>query len=247
MSWFARRARKGSSGWSRWPSDTGSMRNDTSCPCSKPLASAIRVAKGQVELEVEAVGFRSATSKVQLAGGDRQRVTVALEKEALPAAPPPAPVALMPSRASSVTEPAAAPQPEGSRGTVRRKVAWGAGISAGLLLAGAVAETVLWQTKRSDFQKHRGPPVDDPALDPALWRPDCGLDEPGRGGAACLTLYNAARQAQLLALVGYGVGGALAITSVVLFSGGRRRSEQQAHLACSPGLLFRGVSCRLAF
>jgi PEGA domain len=212
-----------------------------------PLATPLRVAKGKVDLEVRATGYRDVIRSVHVAGADRQEVAIALEKEEAPALPT---AAAEPSAAGTSEAPAvdlrAAPS-ERPEHRVRRKVAWGFGIAAGLALAATVTETVIWQLKRADFDTHKAAPPDNPTLDPGSWRAACGSTEPNRGGDGCLALYDAAHSAQTYALIGYAVTGALAITSGVLFLTSRRRESTEARVACVPSLLTAAVSCRLSF
>lgn len=214
-----------------------------------PLAQAIRAPKGRLEIEVRAVGFQSSTSYVQVEGGDRKRAVVTLAKEE-PRAPDPSHTLASSPPADQVSRGPEPRQPVVDRpaGGARRKVALVTGIAAGVALAAAVTETVIWQVKRQGFESHRGPPPDNPTLPEPEWQRDCGVTDAGRGSPACRTLYDASRKAQTYALIGYAVGGALAVTSGVLFLTARRsRSDDEARVACVPELLDRGFSCRLTF
>ena len=53
-----------------------------------PLASPVRVAKGKVDVEVHAAGFLAGTSRLEVRGGDEQRVVMALEREKAAVNPP---------------------------------------------------------------------------------------------------------------------------------------------------------------
>jgi PEGA domain len=221
-------------------------------------AGPVRVGKGKVELEVRANGFHPSTSTIEVQGGQRQRVTVALEKEeAPPPAETPAPLRLAIPAAPRDNNSNGVGEPVVTRGgRVRRGLAWGTGIGAGVVLAGAVAEAVIWQLRRHDFETHVGPPAGDPTLPPSMWKQSCGTLDVGYGGAGCKSLYDEARSAETLALIGFAAGGALAITSSVLFLTSRNHStETQSkneskngrQMACAPAVFTRGFSCGLTF
>jgi hypothetical protein len=217
-----------------------------------PLGSPIRVAKGKVDVEVRASGFLTATSTLEVRGGDEQRVVMALEKEKpaveTPAQPPPvAEIKTATAGEGGDASDAHGPRDERAGGTLRRKLAWSTAIGAGLVLAAAVTETVIWQQKRASFENHLGPPADNPSLDSSLWKKDCGTADLGHGATACQSLYDAARRAQTVAVIGYAVGGALVVTSSVLFLGGGGRRDQETKVACGPGALLRGFSCNFSF
>ena len=184
--------------------------------------------------------------------GITQRVVLALEKEV----PPPGPAIAMISGPSTPKEGAASESPTATEtrespeksGGVRRKLAWVSGVGAGVVLVAAAGATVLWQMKRKAWENHLGPPQDNPTLDSTAWQPDCGVREPSGGGTDCQNLYNMARRAEMFAVIGYAVGGALAITSGVLFLGGRgRHPDEETRVACGAGPFLRSLSCQLTF
>jgi hypothetical protein len=212
-----------------------------------PLAAPLRVAKGKALIEVTAPGYAPASQSVQLVGGDQQRVSVSLQKLAVAAtephpggevvAPPPPP-----------PEPKPGGEATGGGGVRRRQVGWGLGIGAGVFLAAAVVETIVWQGKRSDFDSHVGPPAANPQLAQSMWQANCGESEPGRGGSGCSSIYDSMHRAQLLSIVGYVAAGALATgAAVLLFTGNREEAGGGARVACGAAIDPTIVTCRLLF
>jgi hypothetical protein len=122
-----------------------------------------------------------------------------------------------------------------------RPWAWGLGVAA---LAGTVlgvVETKLAVDKEHRFNDHTVPNPSDPTH-PIK---DCNtFAEP----SDCVPLDHDYRSSVRLAIVGYAVGGALAIGSTLLFafSSGRERASRSA-LTCAPELTRLGLGCRFVF
>jgi len=198
-----------------------------------PLPGPIRVAKGKVTVEVTAPGYAAATNVVRVPGAAQQRLAVTLEKLAgAGAGPAPPPPANPPPKGDAQPPQIATTPARDDGGKLRRQLGWGAAIGAGAILVGAVVETVVWQSKRGQFNDAtRG----------------CFEDAPMRGADGCSSLFDSAHTAQTLAIIGYGVGGALGVTSAVLLLTGKPLEAGGTRIACAPGLGSSLVSCRLAF
>src|SRR6266700_243087 len=180
-----------------------------------PLDRPVRVAKGKVDIEVSAPGYAAETRTLQIAGGERARITAELAPIAGRRNPPAEPrtTGVTPIAATAPPEPqlTAPPPPprdtsggtdgSASGGRTGHTVGVGLGIAAGAVLAGAVVETVLWQRKRNQFNI------------PAA---GCFEDQTGRGAAGCQGLFDASERSKLLAIVGYAAGGLLAGAATVL-------------------------------
>ena len=111
-----------------------------------PSAAPIRVPKGRVDVIVSAPAYVSKRQIVQIAGGDRQRLTAALAK--VPETPPP----------TKETASDSGPLPPTK---AEHKVAWAAGITGAAALTFGLVESVVFFKKRSDFEGHKGPPPND--------------------------------------------------------------------------------------
>jgi hypothetical protein len=187
-----------------------------------PLPRPIRVAKGRVDVEVSAPGYLTATRSVQVAGAERQHVTVNLEKASaektavaadesrLPDPPPTATVA-------PPTTVAATPPPDDRGLTLHREIGWGLGIAAGVGLLGGAIETIVWQNDRGDFNGK------------------CFADTPpSYGPPGCSSLYTSVHRAETIAIVGYASALALGIGSVIAFASGKTPEATGSSVACAP-------------
>jgi hypothetical protein len=222
-----------------------------------PLPGPLRVAKGKVDVEVSAPGYAMATRSFRIKGGDRQQVTVKLDRtvvseptparvpESAPLAAPVAAPPAVPPVAGEVPKPPSSPPPlpppaaaADGGSTFRRKLGWGLGAGAAAVLIGAVVETVLWQKKRSDYNGSAG----------------CYSDVKDRGAPGCSALYDATERAKTIAVIGYVAAGALAGASAVLLLGGNTSESASrpagSTLACAPTFAASGtsvVTCRWSF
>jgi hypothetical protein len=76
----------------------------------------------------------------------------------------------------------------------------------------------------------------------------CNRYASDRGGPGCASLYDDGQQSRLLSYVGFGVAGALAVTSVVLFlTRPEPTAKRSAMAACTARVGGIGVSCAVAF
>ena len=200
-----------------------------------PLADPVRVAKGKVEIEVSSPGYTTVTESRVAVGGERQEVTVSLEKAAAMATPkePPkeAPVAIVPPSSGAPAPSPAAPSSEDSA-VLRTRIGWGLGIAAGVTLVGAVVETIVWQKDRSDFNDATK---------------GCDSTKANYGAAGCSSLYNSLHTAQTVAIVGYAATAALAGGAAIVLLTGRKPDRSEARLTCAPALGSAFVSCLWSF
>ena len=203
-----------------------------------PLAAPVRVAKGRVEVEVSAPGYTTLTQSRSVAGGDRQRLTVNLERVSVATAPgegakQPPPAASSPPVAAVPTARAPASPSTDESSAPRSRIGWGLGIGTGVALAGAVVETIVWQKHRSDFNSNGA----------------CDAQSATRGGAGCDSLYNSIHTAETVAIIGYAVAAALGVGSAVVLLTGKTSEPTGTgtHLACAPSLGSTFVSCALRF
>lgn len=215
---------------------------------------------GSVALEITATGFVPLAKTLNLPEGGRVREHADLRRPRLGTVVPAASVALAPpsenepanGEPGAAAAAAAASSSDGSapaggsesRGGARsglRPYAWATAAGAVAGIGFGVFETTRAVVKQNAFENHTGP---SPA-NPTLVVQDCAISTLN---AACKSISDAHDSAVKLAVVGYAVGGALAVGSVVLFV----LSSQDDHpsdsaLACVPDLLNDGVACRLRF
>lgn len=176
---------------------------------------------------------------------ERERRPAAEPEPRTPSVQPPPPVAVatpVPQPAPNVSViPAEAPPPAAS-GSWKRPAAWATAGGAVLAVGAGVAFQIAGAGKVTDFDR------------------SCGRDaggqpvrDPQAGGtitdAQCKGLFDDWQSDRRLAVVGYVVGGAFAVTSAILFyssSADSSRAAGSASIACAPGWP-GSVSCRLVF
>lgn len=214
-----------------------------------PLPAPVRVSAGDVEIQVAAAGYLTANRSLRVSGGEHVRVVVGLEKTSASSSPPGVAmntgVAAAPSAGST---PGGAPD-EGQEGAAPSATAGGerdtpagpsndggnaglrvaAWITGGAALVGigvGVWYNVVHDNKVSTYDANCTP------VSPVY---DCGV------------LYDQAKTARSLSITGYVAGGALAVTSGILFWVSRPKpaDAQQAFFTCAPGLT--GVMCHGRF
>lgn len=192
-----------------------------------PMEKAARVPSGDVVIEVRQPGYRTMSRTVNVAATEMARETMVLvpiaPKEDDPPSAPPVIVSVN-------RPPPSRPAVEGSGW--RRPTKW---VAAGLGLVGlgvGVVETMVAVQKSKDFNK---------------LPENCTDDGNGHivGGARCEQVNHDQNVATWAAAIGYGVGGALAVTALVLHltetepSG----SGKTASLSCGPHIGTAGVTC----
>jgi hypothetical protein len=210
-----------------------------------PLAKPVRVAKGKTEIEVSAPGFLAMTQTLQVEGGARVQLVAQLVKAPPVAGTPGTSVTLAAADPAGAAAPQPPPPPlsrgqdrqndDSGGGSVRRKIGWGLGITAGVVLVGSVVETYVWQHKRSQFNA----------------RGDCYEDVAQRGAPGCSSLFDSSRQAAVGAIIGYSAAALFAGGATVLLLTGDAPDPQQSRaftsVACAPGLGVNLLSCHFLF
>jgi hypothetical protein len=183
-----------------------------------PLAGPVRVNAGSVDVELNAAGHRRGFRTVNVPAGEYQTVVLRLEKLEQPAPPV----------AAAPPSPASAWQRWAAMG------AFGGGaIAAGLGTYGIVR----FDDRVGSFNDgcEEGPQG---ALQKATHQPDAG----------CAQLQSDYRGARTLAIVGYGVAGALAATGVVLLlTAPDSPAGEKVSWACAPTLGRPGGTCGIRF
>jgi hypothetical protein len=212
-----------------------------------PLSAPVRLAARDVEVVVRSPGYEPLKRLVSIAGGQRQALTINLEKIEKPAELPPPPQAARPPIAPMPTPAAPAPlvveqhagADHGSRasGSALRTAAWLVGGGAVVALGAGAALNLASRSNSSDFDSSC---VNMNGIHMAA---DHGLtpDE-------CVDRYDAWKADRKWSIASYALGGALAITSGVLFWASRPTSSStagHAHVACSATP--RGLACEGVF
>lgn len=213
---------------------------------------------GSVALEITAAGFVPLAKTLNLPEGGHVREHADLrrprglaatsavatnEPQASAAAPP---EDRPPVADAQATEGASEPKASDTRAdaspTRLRPYAWAAAAGAAAGIGVGVVGTVKALLKQNEFENHTGP---NPSS-PMMLIQDCAT---AKLSVACKTISDAHDSAVKLAVVGYAIGGALAVGSVVLFvlSSEAEHPSTDSTVACLPDLLNTGVSCRLRF
>ncbi|HVU50580.1 MAG TPA: PEGA domain-containing protein [Polyangia bacterium] len=219
-----------------------------------PLAAPVRVAEGEVEVELRMEGYVRQTKTMRLEPGQYQRVFLRAHKDepepppvaAAPAAPlPPPPVVVAPAPSpapvvANVEDKHHDDFPAATRQRLALKwIAWGVGAAAvGLGVYGAVSNHV----DRSDFDSHPcGITLDGIAVN----------QNTGKHDPACDDLKSAYETGTTIAVGGFIAAGVLAATGFVLWlTEPSARTPQTAGLECLPALTERGgpaAGCTLRF
>ncbi|HVR61194.1 MAG TPA: PEGA domain-containing protein [Polyangia bacterium] len=202
------------------------------------------VTAGEVVVTVRAPGYVSVTRKVTVTPGELAAEVFRLKRlEGVTAAVPtgaagsagdpvtPVPTPVTPANPPTVT--AAADQPAPSANPRLRTAAWASAAGGGAFLAAGVTFLLLGQRKVDSFKNDN----------------TCDIDDRGgvTGGSHCQDLYDSWHTDRTVGIVGVAVGGALAVTSAVLFVTTQPAARpSQALAGCGPGA-GRGVSCVFRF
>jgi len=224
-----------------------------------PLPRPVHLGKGVVEVTLRAPGYSPASNTVTVEGGGKNTLSMALAREAHASTPTSAGSADEASikdagaeKPNVVVTPLVPRPPEDRDGpapshrSALRPFAWGAAIGslAGLTLG--VVETFVAQDKLNAFNNHSSPSPSDPSMRVV----DCTTSQLTPD---CKTLRDSYDVAKTVAIVGYVVGGALAVTSVALFvlspsrqSDDNRRPSTMS-FGCAPMLATTGATCAIRF
>jgi hypothetical protein len=206
-----------------------------------PLAKLLRVSGDSVLMVVRAPGFMETSRSVRVLAGALVREHV----ELVPLTASDArgrenerPTTSVPGLGAVSTPTESGTASSGSR---LRPWAWGLGLAALGGVVFGIVETKLAIDKERAFNNHTVPNPGDPAH-PIK---DCNtFAEP----TECVPLDHDYHSSVNLAIIGYSVGGALAIGSAILFgfSSSSERASAGA-LTCAPDLIHPGGGCRLTF
>jgi hypothetical protein len=178
----------------------------------------LRVPAKHLIVELRATGFATARREVDLLPRTTERMEFSLEQvHAKPDAEPPERVVRNPV----ASEPPPSPHRD-------RTAAWTAAGGAAVFLVGGVALTSYEFDRAGHYNS--GACADMPGL---LRSVRCG------------SYASEARAAQVAAITSYALGGAAAVTSVVLFLLAARDSQGHARLQCVPS--FAGGTCEIRF
>lgn len=216
-----------------------------------PLSPPVRLGKGAADVEVRAPGYAPSLRSLTIGGGTTDRLTIVLVKNAVletaqtPTALTPAPTvnagAPQEGAPAEPSEPDAAP----TDGGPRRIAAWSTAVVATLSLGFGVVETFAWVNKQHQFDDHVGVL---PSSNPPRTGKNCGTDDVNYGGDGCRGLHDDLVRSRTLALVGYGLAGALGIASAILFATSPAHpSKTMTAFGCAPDLPGHGVGCRVSF
>jgi len=194
-----------------------------------PRKNPVRVDPGPHSLVVEKPPATAFTQRVVVGAG--QHVVVDVHLDVQPPAPASAPVVVAPPLPPPPpVQPAAAAVPESAPMALKTKLAIGLGAAGVLGLAFGTYEQLAASSKYDQFNNAMAP----------LPNPTgkCDADSrviPARGGAQCASLLRDGDSASLRAKIGFAIGGALAVSSVVLYVLDRREQhESTAFLGCAP-------------
>jgi hypothetical protein len=183
-----------------------------------PLPGPVRVVAGDVDVQVSANTYLAATRSIHVNGGEHVRLVVNLEKAAAPPVAATAPVSVTPPASPEPSQPATAAAPAGeieaTHPTTDRGTS-GLRIAAWVTAGTAVAALGVGVTYMINARDH--------------------LSDPDTSA-----FYSARR----VSIIGYAAGGALAVTSAVLFLLSRPDAPSpsaHAHVTCTPSLA--GLAC----
>jgi len=206
-----------------------------------PLAGAVRVSAGEVDVDVQAPGYSPAQRTVTLIGGQYQRVVIHLAKvEPGPttAVPPPVKPGSEPTPAPPEPTPPPARAVGGGPSGARIALKWtAAGLAAAGLAAGVIG-VVLHGDNVSKFDDH-----------PCRNKNGVGVLVDGTPDTTCQSLLDSLQTDQKIAIVGFVAAGAFAATWLALMltepPSAPRPAEHAAarRLSCAPSVGTIGLSC----
>ncbi|HXT89979.1 MAG TPA: PEGA domain-containing protein [Trebonia sp.] len=212
-----------------------------------PLAEAVRVSAGEVEVEMHAPGYVGAQRNLTIVGGQYQRLVLHLAKEtptetATPVVKPSGGEGAVAGPGTTttpvVTTPAAEPPSQ-----TRMILKWSAAGAAVLGLGVGVTFAILHASNVSDFNDN-----------PAECHDNNGKAVLGNGDPAppaCQSALDAYRSDTTYSIIGFAGAGVFAATWLVL-----QLTEGPSHAGadhalrnpwCAPSLSGRGFSCQLRF
>jgi len=221
-----------------------------------PLSAPLRAVAGTASVTVRAPGYLPITRSTVITAGQlvRESFEMVREPEVAPPAPPPAPPPVVrseppPPPPAPLPSPPLAPLPAPARpaievfrapevraqsdsaGSLQRSLGWVAAGGALLAIGGGVWALVA---REGALQDHNNPAL------------ACTVND---RRTVCFEPLDTADGLQTLAIAGFVGGGALAVTSLVLFltAPGSPRPRSSAGLGCARGPGTVGLTCSLAF
>ncbi|HLK89767.1 MAG TPA: PEGA domain-containing protein [Polyangia bacterium] len=215
-----------------------------------PLADAVRVSAGEVDVEMHAPGYVPAQRTLNIVGGQYQRLVLHLAKESAPevttAGPKPAggEASVGAGPASGAVTPIVKSTPvEEPPSQARAVVKWSAAGLAVVGLAVGVTATILHANNVSKFDAHS---------------PTCavkngmGVGPDGNPNTDCQNLLSAYQSDTTWAIVGFAGAGAFAVTWLVLQltegpSHPAPAEQAMARPLCVPSTSGLGLSCAVRF
>jgi len=204
-----------------------------------PLADAVRVSAGEVDIEVQQPGYVGAQRTVTIVGGQYQKIVIHLTREAAPSPEPRAAVA--PEAGPAPVRPVdsgPAPGPSSTRVALK----WGAAGLAGAGLVTGVVFTILHSSNVSTFDSScaiKG----GVAVGKASGLPD----------ASCASTLNTSKTYQDVMIAGYVAAGAFAATWLVLkltepsSAPGETAAQALRGPLCGPTSSGIGLACAVRF
>jgi hypothetical protein len=200
-----------------------------------PLAAPIRVAAGKTGIEVRAPGYVTAKQPVHVSAGQQQRLTITLEKvAAAPAGVGAGSTTPGTGITGAITPGSGGDNPPARSG--RRIAAWTTAGAAVVGLGLGIGFQVAASGKLSDFNNGC---YMVPGGDKAVAAPSSSLSD-----GACTSMLSDWNSEKRWAITGYVAGGALAVTSAILFWSSREQAAgggRHASLTCAPG--FAALLC----
>jgi hypothetical protein len=209
-----------------------------------PLPLPIKLAARNTEIVIRAAGYSEQREIMPIAGGQRHSLTVNLKSTDKSAAAAPTVVVPPPPRSAAAEAPPHIPDapatttvderpsriaPSGP-GSGMRTAAW---VVGGAAVAAAGAGVALQLAAHSQSDGFNNSPCKD--MDPPF-------------STDCQNVWNAWQSDKRWSIVGYVAGGALAVTSAILFWTSRAPSSDttpHAHFQCAPSPT--GLGCRGVF
>ncbi|MEA2697988.1 MAG: hypothetical protein QOI66_2259 [Myxococcales bacterium] len=214
-----------------------------------PLNQPVRLGRGIADIEVRAPGYVAVSRSMKIPGGTSEHVTIVLSRNAsarnisdgLQSGPTKENES--PRVVSMEKAPASPSQEEPGHRNLRTAALVTASSGALAIIFGAI-ETVVWIKKYDEFQDHTGPL---PASLSTIGR-NCGRGEMNYGGSGCQPLYAEMTTARTLAIVGYGLGAVLGVTSGILLATSRPNSgKSDVAFTYAPDFVHRGIVCNVSF
>jgi hypothetical protein len=210
-----------------------------------PLAQPIRVNDGMAQISVRAPGYQEKLTTVQVTGGKRERIAVALVPTASTlaasttrgdrgAAPGGAPGRSGRTRAPVSLQGAPESSSSSAPGWVR-PAAWVAGGLAVVSLSVGTYGYVAMQQKENEFNTRTVK---------STGQRECNSGLPDKGNNSCTNIYNDSVAFQRLAINGLGAGALLAAASLVGFLWSAERSDATASAAAGAVASFDGDGFR---